>query len=300
STFNTMISRRREIKFALIVASQLLLFGLFLLYAPLHEGGLLSDHLPSSSSLRRCISSAHRDARYVKPGMCVTADQRLHALEDLVYALKVMLENANVVYWVDSGTLLGIYRARQLVPWDYNADVGVTMAGLEYLRTTNKGMLEVPDGFELTVFNSSLYEAGETSTAVPVRFVDTKFGFYANIFAFKEFEGLFKDDVRPATAPEVEEEVVGNGVVVESLIGPEPSEIWQRCVHCPAVGEDEDSEVTRAPNATVAKHFRVPRDWIFPLRMCKLELFEVMCPAQMAPYLMFIFGNRFLTPELWE
>ncbi|KAF4136328.1 LicD family [Phytophthora infestans] len=295
-----MVSLRREVKFAVIVASQLLLFGLFLLYAPFQEGGLFSDGMPSSNSLRRCISSAHRDTRYVKPGMCVTADQRLHALEDLVYALKVMLENANVVYWIDSSTLLGVYRARQLVPWDYNADMGITMAGLEYLRTTNKEKLEVPDGYELTVFNNSLYEAGDTSTAVPVRFVDTKFGLYANVLAFKEFEGLFKDNVRPATAPEDEEEVVGNGVVVEKLMGPDPSEIWQRCMHCPVVGEDEDSEVTRTPNATVVKHFRVPRDWIFPLRMCKLELFEVMCPAQMAPYLMFIFGNRFLTPELWE
>ncbi|KAF1791881.1 LicD family [Phytophthora cactorum] len=207
---DTMVLLRREVKFALIVASQLLLFGLFLLYAPRHEGGLLSDRLPSSNSLRRCISSAHRDARYVKPGMCVTTDQRLHALEDLVYALKVMLENANVVYWIDSGTLLGVYRARQLVPWDYNADMGLR-----------------------SLWDQNRPRSG--SDACTVR-----------------------------------------------------------------RGEDEDSEVTRAPNATVVKHFRVPRDWIFPLRLCKLELFEVMCPAQMAPYLMFIFGNRFLTPELWE
>ncbi|KAF1779649.1 LicD family [Phytophthora cactorum] len=201
--------------------------------------------------------------------MCVTTDQRLHALEDLVYALKVMLENANVVYWIDSGTLLGVYRARQLVPWDYNADMGVTMAGLEYYAPLIR-----------RIFNSSLYEAGDTSTAVPVRFVDTKFGFYANIFAFQEFEGLFKDDLRSLWDQN------------RPRSGSDACTVRR--------GEDEDSEVTRAPNATVVKHFRVPRDWIFPLRLCKLELFEVMCPAQMAPYLMFIFGNRFLTPELWE
>jgi hypothetical protein len=297
------VTLRRELKFALIVAGQLLLFGLFLLYAPLHDGGLLSDRVPSSNALRRCLSSARRDVRFVRPGVCVTADQRLHALEDLVFALKVMLENAKVAYWIDSGTLLGVYRARQLVPWDYNADVGITVAGLEYLRSTDQETLEVPEGYELNMVNSSLYGEGETSAAVPVRFVDVKFGFYANVFVFKEFKGLFKDDVRPAIAPAEEEEVVGNGVVVEMLVGPEPSEIWQRCVHCPEVGEvgeDLDSEVARAENATVIKHFRVPRDWVFPLRICKLELFEVMCPAQMAPYLMYIFGNRFLTPELWE
>ncbi|RLN13900.1 hypothetical protein BBI17_008125, partial [Phytophthora kernoviae] len=121
--------------------------------------------------------------------MCVAPDQRLKALEDLVYALKVMLENAKVVYWIDSGTLLGQYRARELVPWDYNADFGVTTRGMQYLRTTDKSKMEVPKGYELTVFNSSMYKIGDCSSAVPARFVDTKFGFYANLFEFQEFEG---------------------------------------------------------------------------------------------------------------
>ncbi|RLN55804.1 hypothetical protein BBP00_00008343, partial [Phytophthora kernoviae] len=55
-----------------------------------------------------------------------------------------MLENAKVVYWIDSGTLLGQYRARELVPWDYNADFGVTTRGMQYLRTTGKSKMEVP------------------------------------------------------------------------------------------------------------------------------------------------------------
>ncbi|CAI5739822.1 unnamed protein product [Peronospora destructor] len=212
-----------------------------------------------------------------------------------------MLENAHVVYWIDSGTLLGVYRARQLIPWDYNADIGITMAGLDYIRSTTKEILKVPEGYKLKVFNSSFYDAEETSSAVPMKFVDTKSGFYANIYAFQEFEGLFKDDIKPASAP-IEEEMVtvGDGVIVEKLTGPEPSELWHRCIHCLVVGEAEDSGSTTKLNATVVKHFRIPRDWVFPLRSCKVEMFEVMCPAQMAPYLMYIFGNRFLTPELWE
>ncbi|CAI5700651.1 unnamed protein product [Peronospora effusa] len=212
-----------------------------------------------------------------------------------------MLENAHVVYWIDSGTLLGVYRARQLIPWDYNADVGIMMAGLNYIRSTDKEVLKVPEGYNLKVFNSSLYEPGETSMAVPVKFVDTNFGFYANIYAFEEFEGLFKDDIKPASAP-VEEEVVtvGDGVIVEKLMGPAPSEHWHRCSHCLVVGEDEDTDSSKKFDPTVVKHFRIPRDWVFPLRPCKVEMFEVMCPAQMTSYLMYIFGNRFLTPELWE
>ncbi|KAI9916855.1 hypothetical protein PsorP6_018136 [Peronosclerospora sorghi] len=291
--------RRRELMLSLLVVSQLLLCGLFVLYGSSNNSLFFNDEAPSSNFLRRCICSSHRDRRYVRVGVCVTVAQRLRELEDLLYALKVMLENANVVYWIDSGTLLGVYRARQLVPWDYNADLGVTMAGLAYLRSHTKEELEVPEGYELTVFNSSLYEVGETSAAVPVRFVDTKYGFYANIFAFKEFEGLFNDNVRSAATLQEEEPVVGDGVFVERLMGPEPSTIWHRCVHCPVLGELEDSDML-STNSTRMKHFRIPRDWVFPLRVCKVEVFEVMCPAQMVPYLMYIFGNRFLTPELWE
>ncbi|KAG7394578.1 hypothetical protein PHYBOEH_004996 [Phytophthora boehmeriae] len=288
---------RREVKFAAVVAAQLLLFLLLLRYGPFPEGGLLSSRSPSSN-LRRCVSSAHRDVRYVRPGVCIPYDQRLKALEDLVYALKVMLENAQVVYWIDSGTLLGQYRARELVPWDYNADFGLTTSGMQTLRTTDKDKMEVPDGYELTVFNSSLYEPGDCSRAVPARFVDKKFGFYANLFEFQDFEGLFKDDVRAARFGDEEENVVGNGLFVEKLMGPEASEEWHRCMHCPEVFDDDSKN--QSSTAPTKKHFRVPRDWIFPLRPCKLELFEVMCPAQSVPYLMFIFGNRFLTPELWD
>lgn len=289
---------RREAKVALLILAQLLLFWLFLINGPFKEGGLLSSRRPA---IRRCVSAAHRDARYVRPGACVTPDQRLKALEDLVYALKVMLENSQVQYWVDSGTLLGQYRARELIPWDYNADFGTTIEGLQYLRTTDKETMEVPEGYELNVFNSSVYGNGQCSPGVPAQLVDTKFGFYANIFAFEEFEGLFKDEVRAARFEDEEENVVGNGVIVEKLVGPVASTAWHRCAHCNEVDGGNEERKSKASNAApVKKHFRIPRDWVFPLRPCKLELFEVMCPAQSVPYLMFIFGNRFLTPDLWE
>ncbi|CAH0519642.1 unnamed protein product [Peronospora belbahrii] len=220
-----------------------------------------------------------------------------------------MLENAQIVYWIDSGTLLGVYRARELVPWDYNVDIGITMTGFDLIQsttTTNK-ILEIPEGYEVTVLNSSLYDTGETSTAVPMKVIDRKFGFYANVFVFKEFDGLFHDHLRPATASMEEtniddvEDIVGNGVIVEKLIGPEPSNMWHRCIYCPVVGEEDGINMSgEASNATVVKRFHIPREWVFPLRVCKVELFEVMCPAQITPYLMYIFGNRFLTPQLWE
>uniref|UniRef100_A0AAV1UW72 LicD/FKTN/FKRP nucleotidyltransferase domain-containing protein n=1 Tax=Peronospora matthiolae TaxID=2874970 RepID=A0AAV1UW72_9STRA len=288
---------------ALVIAAQLLLCWLFLLAARLDDVGVQAadDPSTSSTSLRRCISAAHRDRRYVQAGVCVTVQERAGAFADLLYALKVVLENAHVVYWIDSGTLLGVYRAQQLVPWDYNVDIGITVAGLSSLRSMATDTLQVTEGYELTVFHSPLHEAGETSTAVPVRFVDTTFGFYANVFAFAESQGVFKDDVKSVTAAEMENDVVGNGVLVETLAGPEPSQMWQRCVHCPVIQDADDGITSKDANVNaVTKQFRVPRDWLFPLRICKVEQFEVKCPAQTAPYLMYIFGNRFLTPELWD
>ena len=79
---------RRDRRLALLIAAQLLLFWLFLLYTPLDDiGGQAEDYPSSSNSLRRCISSAHRDRRYVQLGDCVTAQQRVRALENLLYAL---------------------------------------------------------------------------------------------------------------------------------------------------------------------------------------------------------------------
>ena len=72
--------------------------------------------------------------------------QRVKAQADLLYALKVLLENAQAVCLIDSDTLLGVFRAQQLIPWDYNADMGVTIAGVDYLRSTDRKALEVPEG----------------------------------------------------------------------------------------------------------------------------------------------------------
>ena len=53
------------------------------------------------------------------------------------------------------------------------------------------------------MFNSSLHETRETSTAVLVRFADTMFDFRANLFAFQAFYGPFTDDVKLLVAPAV-------------------------------------------------------------------------------------------------
>ena len=49
---------------------------------------------------------------------------------------------------------------------------------------------------------------------VPVKLVDTTFGFYVNVFACQEFHGLFTDDVRLLIAPIVAQDVVGDGIAV--------------------------------------------------------------------------------------
>jgi len=48
------------------------------------------------------------------------------------------LQKNNIPFWLDAGTLLGIYRDGDLIPWDYDADIGIPAeysekaAGLRY------------------------------------------------------------------------------------------------------------------------------------------------------------------------
>ena len=40
-------------------------------------------------------------------------------------AVKKVLEEEGVIFWLDSGGLLGAVRDRKLIPWDHDVEVGV-------------------------------------------------------------------------------------------------------------------------------------------------------------------------------
>ncbi|TMW62138.1 hypothetical protein Poli38472_009631 [Pythium oligandrum] len=192
------------------------------------------------------------------------------AITELVFEVKEMLEQLQVVYWVDSGTLLGQYRMEEVIPWDLDGDVGIFDDGFEKLRTTE---LKISSGYELNVWNSSIYTRHDRGPDLPARLIDTTYGFYVDIFVFSPTLSTNRG---------------------ESMVGPLPSLAWNSCAGCRVVNPEGESTTKEK-----LKRFVVPLNWIVPTQRCSLNDFYVMCPAQPVPYLQELYGEEFLNPIVW-
>ncbi|DAZ99757.1 TPA: hypothetical protein N0F65_003544 [Lagenidium giganteum] len=248
---------------AAIVLFELWAIWFFLMNAPPTE--VLHDDMreQTSPNIRRCLSTDDRELKYVKAGQCVTITDRIKAIEEVVAQTTALLERLQVVYWLDSGTLLGQYRDKRTIPRDSDGDVGVLVEGFERLRTTP---VRLAEGYELLVRNSSIHDGRGRFDGLPARVVETTFGFYVDIFVFLEST----NDDAEATP----------------MLGPLPSECWVGCANCPTTGH-------------IKKHFVIPRSWVLPVKPCILNEFEVSCPARPVPYLSHLYGDSFLVPTAW-
>ncbi|DBA00086.1 TPA: hypothetical protein N0F65_000377 [Lagenidium giganteum] len=199
------------------------------------------------------LSPNHLVGEFAQPDKCWTRRQVQAILISIVHEFSTLLERYNVRYWVDSGTLLGAVRHNGLIPFDQDVDFGIEQAGYELLRDTR---VDVPDGFALHVYESAVNDVGRVDNAIPIRFVHRASGLYADVFAF-----LDKVDAEGRHS-----------------IGPIPSLCFGGCAHCPSTGSGR-------------REFRIPREWVFPLRQCRFEYFLVACPNDSHRYLTHMFGD---------
>ncbi|OQR89542.1 hypothetical protein THRCLA_09701 [Thraustotheca clavata] len=211
------------------------------------------------------------------------------------------MDEAGIEYWVDSGTLLGVYRNKGLIPHDIDADVGLTQAGFEKIRQTK---LNIPENYELFVNNSPHYRNGPFDF-LPGRFADKRTGLYVDLFEFLPLQNTiqvsknktFKFEVSGGQANEyrngnttllmhtdkdatvyMEMEVVEEEVIEQ--LAPVASVAWWACTKCPEY-----------------RHFIVPKDWIYPLQRCPFDGKEVWCPAKQKEYLVMLYGDNFMEPQ---
>ncbi|MCK4358362.1 MAG: LicD family protein [Candidatus Cloacimonetes bacterium] len=55
----------------------------------------------------------------------LTHSDYLVRMKEMLFDTLDILEKNNIRYWIDAGTLLGIFRNGDLLPWDYDADIGI-------------------------------------------------------------------------------------------------------------------------------------------------------------------------------
>lgn len=271
----------------LVAGAQLVAFCLLLSRMPslstLSSTRRAASMTSSVASLRRCLPMSDRDSRFALPGECVTAQQRLEALSSLLRELTAALEGENIAYWLDSGALLGQFRAESLVIWDSHVNVGVLSSGMTVLQS-GPGRLAVPAGYELNVAESALYTSGELGVhgdSAQARLVDTRYGFYVSVFALAESVGTW-----PSTDKGGEERSV-------KLLVSDPSVYWSRCVGCRLVPSDKKTgDKRRRGKRAVTKQLVLPEDWVLPLRSCSVNDLRVLCPARTELYLAHEFGEN--------
>uniref|UniRef100_K3WSA9 LicD/FKTN/FKRP nucleotidyltransferase domain-containing protein n=1 Tax=Globisporangium ultimum (strain ATCC 200006 / CBS 805.95 / DAOM BR144) TaxID=431595 RepID=K3WSA9_GLOUD len=204
------------------------------------------------------MDESHFDAQYFNPSACISPRERTETILSLVKTLTKLLDERDLDYWLDSGTLLGQSRQQSVILWDNDADIGITMQTYTFLRdNAMKPSIASASSYELQVYESDVNPGLDRDWNIPARFVDTKFGLYVDLFVFTE-----------STA---------NGI---ALLGTTPSSSWVECVKC-------------IQTSTFAKWFIVPKDYVFPLIPCPLGDFEALCPAKRTLYLAHLYGADF-------
>ncbi|OQR96542.1 hypothetical protein ACHHYP_15407 [Achlya hypogyna] len=262
------------------------------------KGGI---HIKDPEGKKDCVVlwTGHLNTDFMNTSHCYDLAEQQTYIREMVYTFADLMDAHGIEYWVDSGTLLGVFRNKSLISFDTDADVGLTQASLDKLRHTN---VSVPAHYELFVNDSPFYRDGPYSY-LPARFVHTLTGIYIDMFEFlptTKVEVVSKTEVvdlnlLPSSFSQLEKN--GTKVQIETtkntsvhmeltthektevaMLGPVPSICWWECHKCEG------------------RHFNLPRDWIFPLERCQFDDRMVWCPAKAKEYLTILYGDDFMTP----
>lgn len=128
-------------------------------------------------------------------GAKYTRGWRRDSLMRMLGGFNSLCRNLNLTYWLDSGSLLGRRRSdgQTLIPWDLDADVGMLRDEFKKLNESlNQGGrvglsrnldFGLPDG--IIVWSRQRWTddfASARDSIIPARIIDTRTGFYVDIF----------------------------------------------------------------------------------------------------------------------
>jgi hypothetical protein len=207
------------------------------------------------------LGNGHLEELFLKKGACFSRKRVQEILIDLVFNVSKVFTDHGITNFLDSGTYLGAVRHKSIIPFDQDADIGIDQVGYEKIRDNP---IQFPAEYYMQVYDSTVHPVGTRFKELPIRVIHRESALYVDVFVYLDSKD---DDGNPMT-------------------GPLPSWCYINCNHCPEI---EDA----------GKEFKVPRDWIYPLRDCEFANRTLKCPAKSHEYLEYMFGKGYMTPVVF-
>jgi len=89
------------------------------------------------------------DERWIKT---LSQPLAIKSLRGLISVLSKVMRQHSVEYWIDEGTLLGVYRQQDIIPWDNDVDISIMAINAPRLFHINKS---IPEDYYLEIWESA-------------------------------------------------------------------------------------------------------------------------------------------------
>ncbi|TYZ68608.1 hypothetical protein PybrP1_007391 [[Pythium] brassicae (nom. inval.)] len=205
------------------------------------------------------LGDHHLEGLFIKPGICVSRRQVQQILIDLVVVTSRVFTEHNITHFLESGTLLGSYRHKSVIPFDVDSDMGIDADGYDKIKATP---IQFPPEYHLQVHDTNVHPQVSRYIELPVRVVHRETALYMDVFVYND---SVDDDGKEWT-------------------GPIPSNCYINCEKCPRVADEDRWEL------------KIPREWIYPLQDCRFAKHTFKCPAETEKYLEYMFGANYMDP----
>ncbi len=164
------------------------LFLIYLSFTPAFSLRSVDDiyALPTDHALfggpKKLKDYTHKD--YYNPDVVVTQGERLSAIRVVTMAASRVFAQTGVDLFADAGTLLGIVRHGDLVPWDNDADMGFLAAQCASLYPEKGALQKKVESFLPPGLAVPYLECTEAKDSKAGRIVDKSTGFFVDIFPY--------------------------------------------------------------------------------------------------------------------